>query len=61
VVLEATDMLTEKMHVTVQLQWLPQLMDRLPDKLVEAMIGPGMAKFNELKRVSTSEPLISLS
>ena len=51
-VLETTDALTENMHVTVQLQWLPQLMDRLPDALVEGMLGPGMAKFNELKRVS---------
>jgi hypothetical protein len=52
VVLDATDALTENMHVTVQLQWLPKLMDMLPDKLVEAMVGPGLAKFNDLKRVS---------
>jgi hypothetical protein len=52
VVLDATDALTNNMHVTVQLQWLPTLMDRMPDKLVEAMVGPGLAKFNELKRVS---------
>lgn len=51
-VLETTDALTDNMHVTVQFQWLPQLMDKLPDTLVEAMLGPGMAKFNELKRVS---------
>jgi len=51
VVLDATDALTDNMHVTVQLQWLPQLMDMLPDKLVEAMVGPGLAKFNELKHV----------
>lgn len=49
-VLDATDALTENMHVTVQLQWLPKLMDKLPDKLVEAMVGPGLAKFNDLKR-----------
>ena len=55
IVLETTDSLTENMHVTVQFQWLPQLMDRLPDKVVEAMLGEGMAKFNELKRVSVSE------
>jgi hypothetical protein len=54
-VLETTDSLTENMHVTVQFQWLPQLMDRLPDKIVEGMLGEGMAKFNELKRVSVSE------
>ena len=50
-VLETTDTLTENMHITVQLQWLPKLMDMLPDWLVEGMLGPGMAKFNELKRV----------
>jgi ABC-type proline/glycine betaine transport system permease subunit len=39
------------------LQWLPQLLDRLPDKLIESAFGPGMAKINEMKRVSldTSE------
>ena len=51
-VLNTTDVLTDNMHVTVQLQWLPQLMDSLPDWLVEGMLGPGLAKFNELKRVS---------
>lgn len=51
-VLDTTDALTENMHVTVQFQWLPQLMDSLPDWLVEAMLGRGLAKFNELKRVS---------
>jgi hypothetical protein len=30
-VLETTETLTENMHVTVQLQWLPRLMDNLPD------------------------------
>ena len=54
-VLETTNTLTENMHVTVQFQWLPQLLDRLPDKIVEGMLGEGMAKFNELKRVSVSE------
>jgi hypothetical protein len=54
-VLEATDTLTENMHVTVQFQWLPQLMDRVPDKIVEGMLGEGMAKFNKLKRVTVSE------
>jgi hypothetical protein len=54
-VLEATDTLTENMHVTVQFQWLPQLMDRIPDKIVEGMLGEGMAKFNKLKRVTVSE------
>lgn len=52
VVLETTDSLTENMHITVQFQWLPRLMDSLPDKIVEGMLGEGMAKFNELKRVS---------
>lgn len=52
-VLDTTDALTDNMHVTVQLQWLPQLMDSLPDWLVEGILGPGMAKFNELKRVCT--------
>jgi hypothetical protein len=54
VVLETTDSLTENMHITVQFQWLPRLMDSLPDKIVEGMLGEGMAKFNELKRVSVS-------
>jgi hypothetical protein len=54
-VLETTDTLTENMHITVQFQWLPQLLDRLPDRFVEGMLGEGMAKFNELKRVSLSE------
>ena len=54
-VLETTDSLTENMHITVQFQWLPQLMDSLPDRIVEGMLGEGMAKFNELKRVSVSE------
>jgi cytochrome P450 len=53
-VLETTDSLTESMHLTVQFQWLPQLIDGLPDKLVEGMLGEGMAKFNELKRVGIS-------
>lgn len=59
VVLDATDALTENMHMTVQLQWLPKLMDRLPDKLVEAMVGPGLAKFNDLKRVWFQLSLVS--
>jgi hypothetical protein len=54
VVLETTDSLTENMHITVQFQWLPRLMDSLPDKVVEGMLGEGMSKFNELKRVSVS-------
>jgi cytochrome P450 len=60
IVLEKTDSLTENMHITVQFQWLPRLMDSLPDKIVEGMLGEGMlgegmAKVNELKRVSVSE------
>jgi len=59
-VLEATDALTENMHITVQFQWLPALMDKLPDKVVEWMVGPGMAKINELKRVRTYACLLTL-
>jgi cytochrome P450 len=60
-VMETTDALMDNMHITVQLQWLPKLIDSLPDWLVEGMLGPGMAKFNELKRVSHSTSLKTLS
>lgn len=60
-VLETTDALMDNMHITVQLQWLPKLIDSLPNWLVEGMLGPGMAKFNELKRVSHSTSLKTLS
>jgi len=50
-VLKATDALTDSMHITVQYQWLPQLMDCMPESWVEALLGPGMAKFNEMKHV----------
>ena len=52
-VLETVDILTGNMHITVQWQFLPQLLDSLPDWVVEIIFGPGLAKFNELKRVST--------
>ncbi|KAH7317888.1 cytochrome P450 [Rhexocercosporidium sp. MPI-PUGE-AT-0058] len=49
-VLETTDVLTDNMHVTVQLQWLPTFLNSLPDAIVVGMFGPGMAKILELKR-----------
>jgi hypothetical protein len=52
VVVETTDALTDNMHITVQAQWLPRLLDRLPERLVEGIFGPGMAKINEMKHVS---------
>jgi hypothetical protein len=52
VVVEVTDALADNMHITLQAQWLPQLLDRLPDRLIESVFGPGMAKINEMKRVS---------
>ena len=51
-VLETTDVLTDTMHVTVQLHWLPKFLNSLPDAIAIGMFGPGMAKFLELKRVS---------
>jgi cytochrome P450 len=51
-VLEITDQLTNNMHVTVQWPWLPVLLNKLPEKLVEIMFGQGMALFHVLKRVS---------
>lgn len=51
-VLETTDVLTDTMHITVQLQWLPTLLNSLPDAIVVGMFGPGMGKVLELKRVS---------
>jgi hypothetical protein len=50
-VLENTDLLTYNMHVTVQWPWLPVLLNNLPDKVVEAMFGQGMALFHVVKRV----------
>ncbi|KAG4434747.1 hypothetical protein IFR05_009773 [Cadophora sp. M221] len=49
-VLETTDVLTDTMHITVQLQWLPTLLNSLPDAIVVGMFGPGMGKVLELKR-----------
>ncbi|KAE8445439.1 hypothetical protein EG329_013452 [Mollisiaceae sp. DMI_Dod_QoI] len=49
-VMEATDALTDNTHIMVQAQWLPQILDMLPEKLNEAIVGPGLAKFNILKR-----------
>ncbi len=51
-VLETTNLSTDNMHVTVQLQWLPLLLDRRPDKLAVAMFGAGMVKILELKHES---------
>ena len=51
-VLETTDKLTDNMHVTVQWPWLPVLLNKLPDKFVEAIFGEGMATFHVLRRVS---------
>ncbi|KAH8650645.1 cytochrome P450 monooxygenase [Tricladium varicosporioides] len=48
-VLEATDRLTDRMHITVQVQWLPRLLEKLPQKLVETIFGEGMATMNQLK------------
>lgn len=52
VVVEITEALTDNTHITVQAQWLPKLLDRLPEKVVEGIFGPGMTKLNEMKRVS---------
>ena len=43
-VLETTDVLTDNMHVTVQFQWLPQLMDKLPDKTCRSNARPWNGK-----------------
>lgn len=51
-VLETTDKLTDNMHITVQWPWLPVLLNKLPDKIVEAIFGEGMATFHVLKRHS---------
>ncbi|KAH6662329.1 cytochrome P450 [Halenospora varia] len=48
-VLEATDRLTDRMHITVQMQWLPRLVEKLPEKFVETMFGKGIATVNQLK------------
>ncbi len=58
-VLETTDVLTDTMHVTVQLQWLPKFLNSLPDGIVVGMFGPGMAKVLELKRVSSERALFA--
>lgn len=50
IVLEATDRLTDRTHIVVHAQWLPKLLNKLPEKLVEAVMGTGMAKFNVMKR-----------
>jgi len=52
VVVETTDALTDNMHITLQAQWLPRLLDRLPDRWIESVFGAGMAKINVMKRVS---------
>lgn len=50
VVMEATDALTDNTHITVNAQWLPKVLDALPDRVMEGVFGPGMAKFNLMKR-----------
>jgi len=52
VVVETTEALTDNTHITVQAQWFPRLLDRLPDRFNESVFGSGMAKINEMKRVS---------
>lgn len=59
IVLETTDQLTDNMHVTVQWPWLPVLLNKLLNKVVEAMFGQGMALFHVLKRVSLPDFSIS--
>ncbi|KAF4635478.1 hypothetical protein G7Y89_g2627 [Cudoniella acicularis] len=49
-IMEATDVLIKNMHITVQAQWLPHVLDSLPNGLMEALFGPGLAKYNELKQ-----------
>jgi len=51
---EVMDTLVDLTHITVQAQWVPKLINGLPDWLVESLMGPGMAKFNDMKRVSSS-------
>jgi hypothetical protein len=51
---EVMDTLVDLMHITVQVQWVPKLINSLPDWPVESLMGPGMAKFNDMKRVSYS-------
>jgi len=52
VVNDVMDSLVVLTHITVQAQWVPRVLNSLPDWLVETLMGPGMAKFNDLKRVS---------
>ncbi|CZR65666.1 related to trichodiene oxygenase [cytochrome P450] [Phialocephala subalpina] len=49
VVMEATDALSNNTHITVNAQWLPKVLDMLPEKIMESVVGPGMAKFNSMK------------
>jgi hypothetical protein len=51
---EVMDTLVDLTHITVQAQWVPKLINGLPERLVESLMGPGMAKFNDMKRVSYS-------
>jgi hypothetical protein len=59
IVMEAANAQAEKVHITVNAQWLPKLLDMFPAKLLETLLGKGMAKFNVLKRVSLSNSLTS--
>ncbi|TVY34214.1 Cytochrome P450 monooxygenase [Lachnellula subtilissima] len=49
VVIESTEAMTDNIHITVQAQWLPQLLDRLPEILVAKVFGSGMTKLSEMK------------
>jgi cytochrome P450 len=61
VVVETTEALTDNTHITVQAQWLPKMLDRLPDRLIEGAFGSGMVKINELKRVSPKTPQVAIA
>jgi hypothetical protein len=53
-VLETTEKLAKSMHITVHYPWLPVFMNSLPEGVIEAMFGQGMAIFFALKRVCIS-------
>ncbi|TVY18026.1 Cytochrome P450 monooxygenase sdnE [Lachnellula arida] len=48
-VIESVEALTDRVHITVQAQWLPKFLDRLPERLVASVLGSGMTKLNEMK------------
>jgi hypothetical protein len=43
------DNLVDSTHITVQVQWVPKVLNSLPDWMVETLMGLGMTKFNDLK------------